>query len=42
MEYEKPEIVLSVDALRIVQGAGKIDDPVDSDQPTNAAYEADE
>jgi len=42
MRYEKPTVVLAASAVDAVQGTGKIDDPMDSSQPTNAAYQADE
>jgi hypothetical protein len=42
MRCEKPTVVLAASAVDAVQGTGKIDDPMDSSQPTNAAYQADE
>ena len=46
MKYEKPEITLSAEAVRAVQGP-KVGGPADTGQPGNqihtpAAYESDE
>lgn len=46
MKYEKPEIMLSTDAAKVIQGS-KVGGPADSGQPMNpihtpAAYESDE
>lgn len=46
MKYEKPEITLSADATRVIEGQ-KVGGPADSGQPMNpvhtpAAYESDE
>jgi hypothetical protein len=42
MKYEKPVVVLAASASDAIQGAGKQDDELDSNQPTSAAYQADE
>jgi len=42
MKYEKPVVVLEASASDAIQGVGKNDDQIDSNQPTNAAYQADE
>jgi hypothetical protein len=42
MKYEKPFVLELPSAVDAIQGSGKNDDPIDSGEPTNAAYEADE
>jgi hypothetical protein len=42
VKYEKPMIQTIVAAEASIQGSGKFDELMDSHQPTNPAYEADE
>ena len=42
MKYEKPQVVVLASAIKAVQGIQKNGRPMDSLQPTVAAYEADE
>lgn len=42
MKYEKPTVVLVASAPVAIQGSGKIDDELDTGQPTDSAYQADE
>jgi hypothetical protein len=46
MEYRKPELVLSEDAISTIQShmkpIGDVDNPTNDPQKTSSAYEADE
>jgi hypothetical protein len=42
VKYEKPVIQTILAAEASIQGSGKFDELMDSHQPTNPAYEADE
>lgn len=46
MKYQKPEVVLSVDAIRTIESnmkpIGDVDNPNDDPQKTSSAYQADE
>jgi hypothetical protein len=46
MEYRKPELVVSSDAIRVIEAhlkpVGNPDNPTSDPEQTSAAYEADE